>query len=111
MSVVTKPLVTAKYAANSETTEYTAGTGTRTLLDKFTGYNSTGAGVVLTVKLVPSGGTAGASHIIVTKTIPAGETYTFPEVVGHVMEPGGFVSVLAGSGSAVVIRISGREVS
>ena len=111
MSVVTKPLITAKYASNSETTEYTAGTGTRTLIDKFTGYNSSGAGVVLSVKLVPSGGSAGASNLIIHKTIPAGETYTFPEVVGHVLEPGGFISVLSGSASAVVIRASGREVT
>lgn len=111
MSVVTKPLITAKYASNSETTEYTAGAGTRTLIDKFTGYNSSGAGVVLSVKLVPSGGSAGASNLIIPKTIPAGETYTFPEVVGHVLEPGGFISVLSGSASAVVIRASGREVT
>ena len=38
-------------------------------------------------------------------------TYTFPEVVGHVLEPGGFVSTLAGSASALVIRASGREVT
>lgn len=111
MSVFTKPLITAKYASNSETTEYTAGAGTRTLIDKFTGYNSSGAGVVLSVKLVPSGGSAGASNLIIQKTIPAGETYTFPEVVGHVLEPGGFISVLSGSASAVVIRASGREVT
>ena len=50
-------------------------------------------------------------NLIIPKTIPAGETYTFPEVVGHVLEPGGFISVLSGSASAVVIRASGREVT
>lgn len=109
--MVSKPLVTAKYAANSETTEYTTAAGTRTILDKFTAYNGHTASVLVTVKVVPNGGTAGASHVIASKAIAPGETYTFPEVVGHVLEPGGFVSVIAATASAVVIRLSGREVS
>lgn len=111
MTVLSKPLITAKYAANTETTEYTTATGTRTILDKFTAYNGTTSAVLITIKLVPSGGTAGASHIIVSKSIAPSEVYTFPEVVGHVLEPGGFFSVLAATASAVVIRLSGREVS
>ena len=111
MTVVSKPLVTAKYAANSETTEYTTPLGTRTILDKCSGYNGTAAAASITFKLVPSGGTAGASHVIASKTISVGETYTFPEVVGHVLEPSGFLSIIAGTASAIVIRVSGREVS
>lgn len=111
MTVLSKPLVTAKYAANTETTEYTAATATRAILDKFTGYNGSASAVLLTIKLVPAAGTAGASHVIANKSLAADETYTFPEVVGHVLEPGGFVSVLAATASAVVIRLSGREVS
>jgi hypothetical protein len=83
----------------------------RVIIDKFTGYNGTGGAVTLTVKLVPSGGTAGASNITVTRAIAAGATDTFPEVPGHSLEPGGFISVLAGSSSAIVIRCTGREVT
>lgn len=111
MSVQTTPLVTSKYASNTETTEYTSDSGTRTILDKFTAYNGSAAAVLVTVKLVAIGSTAGASNVITAKSIQPSETYTFPEVVGHVLEPGGFVSVLAASSSAVVIRISGRKVS
>lgn len=111
MSVLTTPLVTSKYASNTETTEYTSGQGTRTILDKFTAYNSHTSAVLVTVKLVQQGGTAGGQHVIAAKSIQPGETYTFPEVVGHVLEPAGFVSVLAATASAVVIRISGRMVS
>jgi hypothetical protein len=111
MSVTAKPLFTAKYAANAETTEYTAPAGVRTMVDKFVGYNGTAGAVSLTVKLVPSGGTAGASHILIVKSIPAGETYTFPEIVGNYLEPGGFISVVAGAGTSIVIRASGRESS
>lgn len=111
MSVTAKPLATSSYAASTETTIYTAPTGTRTILDKFTVYNTDTAPITYTVKLVPSAGTAGASHIITVKTVAPGETYTLPEVIGHVMEPGGFVSELASTGSKLVRRLSGREVS
>jgi hypothetical protein len=111
MTVTSKPIITAKYAANAETTEYTAGTGVRTIVDKFTAYNSDTSARTLTVKLVPSGVAAGASHVIVAKTIEAGGTYPFPEVVGHVLEAGGAISVLGSVASKLVIRSSGREVT
>lgn len=111
MSVTAKPLFTAKYAANAATTEYTAPVGTRTLIDKFIGYNGSAGALTLTVNLVASGGAAGVSNTVIVKTIPAGETYTFPEVVGNYLEPGGFISVTASAATSIVIRASGRESS
>lgn len=110
MSVAAKPLISAQFALNAETTMYTA-SGVRTIIDKFVGYNSGAAAVVLAVKLVIVGGTAGTSNTLIVKSLAAGETYTFPEIVGNVLDVGGFVSVLAGTASAVVVRASGREVS
>lgn len=109
MTVTSRPLITAKYASNAETTEYTAASGTRTILDKFTGYSATGG--TLTVKLVPNGGAAAATNIIVAKTLAAGESYTFPELVGHVLEAGGFISAICSAATNTVIRASGREVT
>jgi hypothetical protein len=109
MSTRSLPLILSKYAPDGETTEYTCPAGTRTIIDKFTSYNGTGGGVALTVKLVPTGVSAGASHITYSKTVAAGEAYTWPEIVGHVLEPGGFISVIAGAASSLVIRASGRE--
>lgn len=111
MTVIAKPLITAAYAANSQTTQYTAGAGTRTIIDKFTGYNGTAGAVTLAINLVASAGTAAATNLIVLKSLAAGETYTFPEVVGHVLEAGGFISTIAGAASSIAIRASGREVS
>lgn len=111
MTVTARPIVSAQYAPNAETTLYTAGSGTRTIIDKCTAYNSDSTSQSITFKLVPSGGSAGASNIIVAKTLTAGETYTFPEVVGHVLEAGGFVSSLAGVANKIVVRMSGREVT
>lgn len=111
MTVTAKPLVQAKYAENVETTQYTA-TNVRTIIDKFTATNVTGSAAVLTIRIVPSGGSAGASNAITyQKSIAAGTTETFPEMVGQYMAAGDFVSTLAGTASALVIRMSGREVS
>lgn len=110
MSVTAKPLVASGYAASSETTIYTAAS-VRTIIDKFTVFNTDTAPITYTVKLVPFGGTAGASNAIVTKVVAPNETYTLPEVIGHVLESGGFVSELASTASKLVRRVSGREVT
>ena len=112
MAVTAKPLFEALQASAAETTQYTAPTGTRTIIDKFTGTNTTAVAATLTVKLVASGGAASATNTVVSaKTLAAGETYTFPEVVGHVLSAGDFLSTLAGTAAAVTIRASGREVT
>ena len=110
MTVTSKPLVVAAYASNAEATVYTS-TGMRAIIDKFTGYNSNAAAVTLTIKIVPNGVAAGATNIMVVKSLATGETYTFPEVVGHTLESGGFISTLASAATSVVIRVSGREVT
>lgn len=111
MTTIAKPLVVAQYAANSETTVYTASSGMRTILDKISAYNGTAGAVTLTIKIVPNGGSAGASNTLAVKSIAAGATETFPEIIGQVLEAGGFVSLLAGAATSIVVRISGREVT
>jgi hypothetical protein len=112
MTVTAKPLVEAKFAENAQTTQYTAPAGTRTIIDKFTATNVTGSNAVLTINVVPSGGSVGSSNIITqTKTIAANSTETFPEQVGQILGPGDAVSTLAGTASALVLRISGREIT
>ncbi len=112
MTVTAKPLLAAKYAENAQTTQYTVASGFRTILDKLTATNVTAGAATISVHIVPSGGTAGASNTItLTKALAAGDVYTFPEIVGHVMSGGEFVSTLANTASAIVIRISGREIN
>lgn len=110
MTVTSKPLKTAAYMAAADTALYTAGPGTRTILDKVTGHNTDATAIVVAFNLVPKGGAVGASNKVVSKAIAAGETYTFPEVVGHVLESGGVLSGIAGTADKVVVRVSGREV-
>ena len=111
MTVTVTVLVPAQTANNTQSTVYTA-TGVTAIIDKFTATNYSGTAATISVNLVTSGGTAGNNDLIVkTKTLQASETYTFPELVGHVLRPGGFISTIAGTASAINIRVSGREVT
>jgi len=111
MTVTVKVLIPAKTAENSQTTQYTAA-GVTTIIDKFTATNYSASAATISVNLVTAAGSAGNDNLIVkTKTLQASETYTFPELVGQVLSPSGFISTIAGTASAINIRASGREVS
>lgn len=111
MTVSVKVLIPAKIAESSQTTQYTA-TGVSAIIDKFTATNYSGSAATLSVNLVTSADTAGNQNLIVkTKTLQAGETYTFPEIVGSALAPGGFISTLASAATSINIRASGREIS
>lgn len=112
MAVNPRALFNAKQAENTETTQYTSSPGVRTIVDKFTATNTTGSAATLTIRLVPNGSTAAATNTMLSaKSIAAGETYNCPEVIGHVLEPGDFISTLAGTATAITIRASGRQVT
>ena len=111
MTVTVTVLVPAQTINNTQTTMYTA-TGVTAIIDKFTATNYSATAATISVNLVTSGGTAGNNDLIVkTKTLQPSETYTFPELVGHVLNPGGFISTIAGTASAINIRVSGRVVT
>ena len=111
MTVTVTVFVPAQTANNSQSTVYTA-SGVTAIIDKFTATNYSSTAATISVNLVTGGGAASNDDLIVkTKTLQASETYTFPELVGHVLRPGGFISTLAGTASAINIRVSGREVT
>lgn len=111
MTIVVSNIIPAKTAENTQTTQYTS-TGVTTIIDKFTATNYTASPATLSVNLVASAGSAGNSNLITkTKTLLAGEVFTFPELVGQVLNPGDFISTIAGTASAINIRASGRVIS
>ena len=112
MTVTAKPIINPLLITNAEVTQYTTPGGTRTIIDKFTGTNTSATAATISVKLVASGGAAGAlNSIVLSKTLAPGECYTFPEIVGHVLNPGDFISTLAGTTGVIAVRASGREVT
>lgn len=111
MSVTPKTLIDSQQIANSATTYYTA-TNVRTIIDKFTVCNTTAGAVTVTVDIVDSGGSSGVTErIISARSIAAGETYTCPEVVGHILDSGDFIAALASAATSLTLRASGREVT
>lgn len=111
MTITVKNLVPAKTVENIQTTQYTAN-GVTTIIDKFTATNYNTAAATISVNLVTSADSAGNQNLIVkTKTLQPTETYTFPELVGQVLNPGGFISTIAGTASSINMRVSGREIT
>ena len=111
MTIVVSNIIPAKTAENTQTTQYTS-TGVTTIIDKFTATNYTASPATISVNLVTSAGSAGNSNLITkTKTLLAGEVFTFPELVGQVLNADDFISTIAGTSSAINIRASGRVIS
>jgi hypothetical protein len=111
MTVTVSNLVPSKTAENAQTTQYTS-TNVTTIIDKFTATNYSATAATLSVNLVTSGSTAGNDNLVTKlKSLQPGEVYTFPEIVGQVLNSGGFISTIAGTASAINIRASGRVVS
>ena len=111
MTVTVKVLIPAKQAENAQTTQYTA-TNVKAIIDKFTVTNTSANNVTFSCNLVTVSGSAGASNLIIdARTIVADETYTCPELVGQALDVGGFISTIAGAGTSLTIRASGREIS
>ena len=111
MAVIVKVLVPAKIVEATQTTQYTA-TNVTTIIDKFTATNYSATAASISVNLVTVAGSAGDLNLITkTKTLQPSEVYTFPELVGQVLSPGAFISTLAGTASAINMRVSGREVT
>ena len=111
MAVSINNIIPAKTAEAAQTTQYTS-TGVQTIIDKFTATNYSAAAATISVNLVSPAGSTGNDNLIVkTKTLQPTETYTFPELVGHVLPVGGFISTIAGTATAINIRASGRLVS
>jgi hypothetical protein len=111
MTVTVRVLIPAKIAEATQTTQYTAN-GVTTIIDKFTATNYSASAATISVNLVTTAGSAGNSNLITkTKALQPSEVYTFPELVGQVLNNGDFISTIAGTASAINMRVSGREVT
>jgi hypothetical protein len=111
MTVTVSVLVPPKQMEASQTTQYTA-TNVRAIIDKATVTNTDTVSRTFSVNIVTSGGSAGVSNLVIdTRTVQPDETYLCPELVGHVLAPGGFISTIASNATSLTLRVSGREVS
>lgn len=110
MAVYLKELIPSKYSGTAQSTQYTA-SNCQAIIDKFTATNTSGSDSTISVNLVPNGLGADQSNCITfNRIIASGETYTFPELCGHVIGSGGYISTACNS-AYTVIRCSGREIT
>lgn len=104
-----KRFVTGSQIAGSNTTYYTA-TNVRARIDKCTVTNTTAGAVTFNLYLVPSAGAAGVTNqIIDTQSVAAHSNYTCPEIVGHWIDSGGFISAGASAATSLTLVCSGIE--
>lgn len=112
MAITTTVIIPSKIAENAQTTQYTSPAGVTTIIDKFTATNYGATTATISVNLVTATDTAGNQNLVVkTRSLVAGETYIFPELVGHMIAPNGFISTIASAASTLNIRASGRQVA
>lgn len=111
MATTPTVLVPSKVVENSQTTQYTASNVTA-IIDKVTATNYSAGAQTLSISLVTVGDTTGNQNLTAkTVALQAGESYGFPEITGHVLKSGGYISTIASAASSINLRISGREVT
>lgn len=111
MAVKVKCLIPSKQLEVVQTNQYIAANA-KTMIDKVTVTNTAAAAVTFSCNVVPSGDLVGDGNAIIkSKSVASGETYVCPELVGHVLESGDAISMIASAATSLTIRASGREVT
>lgn len=104
-------LIPAKQAESTQTTQFTA-EGIAAVIDKFTVTNTTQNNEQLTVNIVDFQTLPDESNVILdTITVEPGKTYLCPEIVGHSLDQGSFISTIASKELSLTIMSSGRKIS
>lgn len=113
MSVVAKPLFNAQYAPTTNVTAYQVPSSvSNTIIDKITCTNISGGAVTVNIYFVPSGQAVdNAYKVISAHSIAAGAIKDFSELQNHILATSDLIVIVASSGSSIVMRGSGREVT
>lgn len=95
MTVSQKNIIPGTLLGAALATVFTAPAGTRFRITNATITNDTAGVVSATVHIIPGGGAAGsANKRISLRPLAVNETYTCPELIGRVLEPGDFIQAL-----------------
>lgn len=102
-------LVSQQVTSTTEATVYTVPANKAVKIGQGTLCNVTASPVTISVSVIPSGGTADGTHRVISGyTLAANDTLPLGEYLGgHMLGPGDFISVLAGTANAVDVVISG----
>ena len=111
MGTVYKPLVAPKEMEAASTSQYTAPNPGKAAIDKFTATNTSGSVATISVWIVPNGGSTDDSNLIIDSLqVAQGTVEEFSPLIGHILQSGTQI-VTAGTGGALTIFVSGREIS
>jgi len=94
----------------AETLVYTSpanGAGTR--ITAFTASNDTGTTETYTVFVTPSGTTASSNKIVPSNAVLGNDTDTHPDIINHLVPPGGTIVLQVSTGNTVAFRVTGIE--
>jgi len=96
----------------ADTTLYTCPANTRVRIVAGTVTNDAAVAKWISFHRVPSGGAVGDANIIInSKVIGDKESYTLPEVVGHILEPGDIISSITETAATLTVHLSGIAIT
>jgi len=99
-------------AASTNTTIYTVPTGSAVKVATFSLTNVTGSAVVVSVSVVPLGGTVDGTHKIVSSySLAANDTTKITEIEGAMLDAGAFISINASTITAIDYLLTGTVAS
>lgn len=105
-----KPLIDPTTIANTTTTYYTVPANVVTTITQATLHNTSSSPVLVTVYLVPSGGSAGVTNQIYKQRLAALETKIVYGALNASLESAATLQAQADTASVVALHLSGREV-
>ena len=92
----------------ANTALYTCPANTRVRILAMTATNDAAVAAWMTVHSMPSGGAVGDTNLLInTKALGDKESYSCPEVVGHVLEAGDVLSAIVETADNITMVISG----
>ena len=108
ITTVTPGILASQQLASGDTTIYTVPANKAAKLAKLALTNVSGAAVVVSVSVVPSGGAVDATHRVVSGfSLAAGDSTTVTEIEGCWLGQGDLVSVNASAATAIDVLLSG----
>jgi hypothetical protein len=101
-------LYTSSSIAVSKTEIVSAASNTKRIIRKATFVNNNASAVTVDLYIKPDG--SNEEHIVHTKIIAPYETYSVPDIEGHVLEAAGTISATA-STTNIELNISGYNIT
>jgi len=110
--ILAKVFVDGVALTDSEVVYYTTPLRTRSIIKKAIFLNSDATTVKVSVYVVSSGGSASyTNRVVYQKTISGNGTWLCPPLIDQILEPDGYIVIIASVTNKIGCSISGFEIS